>query len=186
MLTDLGVPTGGLAIRDGSGLHPDNRVACETLLAVLRLPGPRFDALDDGLAVAARTGTLRTRVPPDDPLAGVLRAKTGQIRGVASLAGVVDDAEGLRFAFESAGAFSTSEGNAHQAGVARLVAAYPEAPPCVRARPRAVTGAPRRSPRTGCDRARPGRRLHDSTSEGPAAASGGGAWRRTRSRRSGS
>lgn len=129
VLTDLGVPTGGLAIRDGSGLHPDNRVACETLLAVLRLPGPRFGALDDGLAVASRTGTLRTRVPPDDPLAGVLRAKTGQILGVASLAGVVDDAEHLRFAFESAGAFSTSEGNAHQAGVARLVAAYPEAPP---------------------------------------------------------
>ena len=129
VLADLGVPTGGLVIRDGSGLHPDNRVACETLLAVLRLPGPRFDALDDGLAVAARTGTLRTRVPPDDPLAGVLRAKTGQIRGVASLAGIVDDAEELRFAFESAGAFSTSEGNAYQARVARLVAAYPEAPP---------------------------------------------------------
>lgn len=128
VLRAAGVPTDGLAMLDGSGLHPGNRATCETLLAVLQLRGPGLDALDAGLAVAGRSGTLRTRVAPDDPLAGVLRAKTGQIRGVVALAGVVDDAEHLRFAFEHGGAFTTAEGHAHQLELARTVAAYPEAP----------------------------------------------------------
>ena len=36
-LTELGIPTAGLDLRDGSGLAPDNRVTCDALLGVLAL-----------------------------------------------------------------------------------------------------------------------------------------------------
>lgn len=127
-LRGLGVPTRGLDLRDGSGLDPANRATCDAVLATLGLRGARFAALDRGLAVAGRTGTLATRLV-GDPLASVLRAKTGQIEGVAALAGVVDDAEALRFAFVVNGDFTTAAGQDLQVGAARAVAAYPDAPP---------------------------------------------------------
>jgi D-alanyl-D-alanine carboxypeptidase len=87
---------------------------------------PRYRALDRGLAVAGRTGTLARRFV-GDPLQGVLRAKTGHIDGVAGFVGIVDDAEHLRFALLVNGQFTTAQGEALQATVARLVAAYPQA-----------------------------------------------------------
>jgi D-alanyl-D-alanine carboxypeptidase/D-alanyl-D-alanine-endopeptidase (penicillin-binding protein 4) len=123
-LTDLGVPTAGLDLRDGSGLHPENRVTCDAILGVLQLG---LEPIDRGLAVAGETGTLVNRLG-GDPLQGSLRAKTGQIAGVASFAGVVDDADALRFAYIVNGDFSTSGGQSLQVDAARLVAAYPDAP----------------------------------------------------------
>jgi D-alanyl-D-alanine carboxypeptidase/D-alanyl-D-alanine-endopeptidase (penicillin-binding protein 4) len=127
-LRDLGVPTAGVDVRDGSGLSPQNRVPCDTIIGVLDLAfgnDDRFDAIDRGLAVAARTGTLVNRFH-GDPLDGALRAKTGQIDGVAGLAGVVDDAEHLRFAFIVNGTFTAGGGQALQDQVAHDVAAYPD------------------------------------------------------------
>jgi D-alanyl-D-alanine carboxypeptidase/D-alanyl-D-alanine-endopeptidase (penicillin-binding protein 4) len=126
LLQRQGVTTKGLDLHDGSGLAPSDRVTCDTLVGVVDLMSqPRFAALDHGLAVAGRTGTLALRFL-GDPLQGVLRAKTGHIDGVAGLAGVVDDAEHLRFAFLVNGQFGTAQGEALQATVARLVAAYPQ------------------------------------------------------------
>jgi D-alanyl-D-alanine carboxypeptidase/D-alanyl-D-alanine-endopeptidase (penicillin-binding protein 4) len=117
-----------VSVFDGSGLAPSNRVTCAALVGVIDLArNPRFAAIDRGLAVAGRTGTLATRFL-GDPLQGVLRAKTGHIDGVAALAGVVDDAEHLRFAFVVNGQFGTVQGQALQAQAARLVAAYPQLP----------------------------------------------------------
>ena len=127
----LGVPRAGLVMHDGSGLAPDDRVACSTLLQVIELATePRFAAIDRGLAVAARTGTLAARFV-GDPLAGRLRAKTGSIAGVVGLVGVVDGPDDLRFAFLANGDFSTGAGAGLQADVARAVASVPDlrAPP---------------------------------------------------------
>ncbi len=125
-LKELGVSTAGLDLKDGSGLAPTNRVTCTTLLGTLELSrDSRFAALDRGLPIAGRTGTLAAR---GDGLEGQLRAKTGYIDDVAGLAGIVDDAEHLRFAFLANDAFSAAGGRAIADEVARLVAAYPQAP----------------------------------------------------------
>jgi D-alanyl-D-alanine carboxypeptidase/D-alanyl-D-alanine-endopeptidase (penicillin-binding protein 4) len=128
VLADRGITTRGTALVDGSGLAATNRVTCDTLVGVVDLAAHApFTALDQGLAVAGRTGTLARRFV-GDPLQGVLRAKTGHIDGVAGLAGIVDDAEHLRFAFLVNGHFTTAQGEALQTTVARLVAAYPQLP----------------------------------------------------------
>ena len=104
----LGVGSTGLVMHDGSGLAVDDRVTCATMLAVIELSDrPKFAAIDKGLAVAARTGTLAERFV-GEPLAGKLRAKTGSIAGVVGLVGDVDRPDELRFAFLANGNFSTA------------------------------------------------------------------------------
>src|SRR5205823_8446360 len=127
----LGVPRTGLVMRDGSGLAPADRVTCTTMLRLIELATePRFAAVDRGLAVAARTGTLAQRFV-GDPLAGRLRAKTGSIAGVVGLVGVVDGPDALRFAFLANGDFSANFGAQLQVEVARAVGSVPDvrAPP---------------------------------------------------------
>jgi D-alanyl-D-alanine carboxypeptidase/D-alanyl-D-alanine-endopeptidase (penicillin-binding protein 4) len=127
-LARLGVPVEGLALRDGSGLAPTGRVTCDSLARVVHLARRgRLAPVDAGLAVAGRTGTLADRHTAD-PLTGVLRAKTGQIDGVAGLTGVIDDAEHLRFAYLANGDFSESGGHDLQDAVASAIAAYPVVP----------------------------------------------------------
>ena len=127
----LGVPRTGLVMRDGSGLAPADRVTCTTMLRLIELATePRFAAVDRGLAVAARTGTLAQRFV-GDPLAGRLRAKTGSIAGVVGLVGVVDGLDTLRFAFLANGDFSAGAGAQLQVEVARALGSVPalRAPP---------------------------------------------------------
>jgi D-alanyl-D-alanine carboxypeptidase/D-alanyl-D-alanine-endopeptidase (penicillin-binding protein 4) len=125
-LTRLGVPLDGTIAHDGSGLSPDDRMRCGTLLALVALAGrPQFAAVDKGLAVAGRSGTLALRFR-GDPLEAKLRGKTGSIAGVVGLAGVVDDSEHLRFAFVANGDFSEVAGMELQAAVAHVVADYPQ------------------------------------------------------------
>ncbi len=125
-LAALGVPTRGFALHDGSGLAPSDRVTCNALAQVLALMRTKqFADLDRGLPVAGQTGTLAERFV-GDPLAGVLRAKTGEIDGVVGLSGILDDGQHLRFAFLANGAFSTAGGRALQTEMARIVASYPD------------------------------------------------------------
>jgi D-alanyl-D-alanine carboxypeptidase/D-alanyl-D-alanine-endopeptidase (penicillin-binding protein 4) len=128
-LQHVGVPTTGVALVDGSGLAPDDRVTCPALLAAVELGSrPPYRALRVGLPIAAQTGTLATRFL-GDPLAGKLRAKTGHIDGVVGLAGVVPTGDGeLTFAFIANGDFSTAGGESLQDQVAHLVASYPVVP----------------------------------------------------------
>lgn len=129
-LARLGDPVSGLELHDGSGLAPDDRVTCAALLRVIDLSArPRFAAIDRGLPVAGRTGTLASRFA-GTPLAGRLRAKTGHIEGVVGLAGVIDaGATGVepRFAFIADGPFSTDAGVDLQDRIATTVAAYADA-----------------------------------------------------------
>jgi D-alanyl-D-alanine carboxypeptidase/D-alanyl-D-alanine-endopeptidase (penicillin-binding protein 4) len=109
-LRDMGLPMTGVDILDGSGLDPRNRVTCRLLSAVnLRgVPG-----VERGLAVAAQTGTLYKRFLAT-PVAGNLRAKTGTIRGVSSLAGHVETASGRRLTFSHVLNGTSGEGTSLQ------------------------------------------------------------------------
>ncbi len=121
----LGVPTKNVVLHDGSGLAPDDRITCNALLAVVdRMNEPRFAAINAGLPIAAHTGTLAARFH-GDPLAGVLRAKTGSIDGVVALSGTIDAGPHPRFAFIANGNFSELGGQSLQAAVAHAVGAYP-------------------------------------------------------------
>lgn len=87
-LEEAGVPVEGVVIRDGSGLDRGNRATCAALHATVA-PGETLPAVTAGLAVAGRDGTLRERFT-GTALEGRLRAKTGSIRGVTALVGLVD------------------------------------------------------------------------------------------------
>ena len=125
-LTSLGVPTAGVTLDDGSGLAPDDRVTCDALVRVLALTHrAKFAAMDRGLPVAGRTGTLALRFL-GDPLSGLLRAKTGSINGVVSLSGTIDAGPRVRFALVANGNFSTAAGGRLQEDIAHAVARYPD------------------------------------------------------------
>ncbi len=85
----------------------------------------KFAAVDRGLPVVGRTGTLALRFL-GDPLGGVLRAKTGSINGVVSLSGTIDAGPRPWFAFVANGNFSTAGGGQLQDDIAHAVARYPD------------------------------------------------------------
>jgi D-alanyl-D-alanine carboxypeptidase/D-alanyl-D-alanine-endopeptidase (penicillin-binding protein 4) len=86
-LQEWGVDIAGIVLADGSGLSRDNRLTCTALVGVLARTG-LDDPLAAGLAVAATSGTLVDRFV-DTEVAGIMRAKTGTLSGVRSLAGYV-------------------------------------------------------------------------------------------------
>lgn len=92
-LAAMGLPLRDVDIRDGSGLDRGNRITCRLLAAVLG-EVDRRGPIADGLPVAAQSGTLAERFLAT-PVAGRLRAKTGWIGGVASLAGYADGPTGV-------------------------------------------------------------------------------------------
>ncbi|MEV7193880.1 D-alanyl-D-alanine carboxypeptidase/D-alanyl-D-alanine-endopeptidase [Streptomyces sp. NPDC093510] len=108
-LRKLDLPLSGAKFADGSGLDRSDRVSAELLAALLDHaadPGrPELRSVVTGLPVAGFTGTLVDRYPKDSPGTGVVRAKTGTLTGVNSLAGTVVDADGrlLLFAFMTTG-----------------------------------------------------------------------------------
>jgi D-alanyl-D-alanine carboxypeptidase/D-alanyl-D-alanine-endopeptidase (penicillin-binding protein 4) len=104
-LGDLGLPTQGVKIVDGSGLSNDNKLSAELLTAILALSArpdkPELHGLFTGLPVAGYSGTLagRFRSPAANPADGVVRAKTGTLTSVNTMAGYVTDAGGRLLAF---------------------------------------------------------------------------------------
>ena len=118
----LGLPTGELALYDGSGLTGATRAAPSDLAGVLsaasRPDQAALRSLVTGLGVSGFTGTLeqRFRDPATQAAAGLVRAKTGTLRTVGALAGTTVDADGrvLAFAFlaDQVPAGGTLEGRA--------------------------------------------------------------------------
>jgi D-alanyl-D-alanine carboxypeptidase/D-alanyl-D-alanine-endopeptidase (penicillin-binding protein 4) len=105
----LGVPTGQAVMVDGSGLSPENRATCSELLGALELGGrPGLTALQAGLPVAGRTGTLY-RTWAGTPWAGRLAAKTGWIDGAAAVVGMLPGSRPVQFAFAVNGRFPYSQ-----------------------------------------------------------------------------
>ena len=104
-LTQLGAWAPGSVVDDGSGLARQNRVSAITMVRVLRLAAatdhPELRAVLTGLPVAGVEGSLRTRFFDDASLAGrgVVRAKTGTLRDVHTLAGVLRTSDGSLLAF---------------------------------------------------------------------------------------
>jgi serine-type D-Ala-D-Ala carboxypeptidase/endopeptidase (penicillin-binding protein 4) len=99
LLGEAGVPLDGVQVADGSGLTVENRLTCRALGDVLSLEGTG-PVVREGLAVAGETGTLADRWE-GTPIAGRLRAKTGTLRNVTALAGVISPLQSgsLTFAY---------------------------------------------------------------------------------------
>lgn len=98
-LTDLGIDVSRATIYDGSGLSRRNLVPVRVLVDVLKQAmspeHPELRVAAAGLPVAGFTGSLDYRFVDDAPAGlGVVRAKTGTLTGVHSLAGFVTTAGG--------------------------------------------------------------------------------------------
>jgi len=94
-----GVNTAGLKILDGSGLSPSNLTTPAQLMQVLDFAfhhASTNDAFISALPIAGVDGTLKHRM---GNIARKVRAKTGTISGVVSLAGYVMTADNEIFAF---------------------------------------------------------------------------------------
>jgi D-alanyl-D-alanine carboxypeptidase/D-alanyl-D-alanine-endopeptidase (penicillin-binding protein 4) len=101
----LGIDATGAVISDGSGLSTRNRYSAELLAAVLEAATsperPELAPLVSGLPAAGVDGTLSDRfdTPTTREARGRVRAKTGTLTGVHSLAGTVLDADGRTLVF---------------------------------------------------------------------------------------
>ena len=82
-------------LSDGSGLSSENLISPQAFTRLLRYirAHPRYSTFAPGLPQAGGTGNLRTRFVAT-PLAGRVRAKTGSIAGVNTLAGYIESADG--------------------------------------------------------------------------------------------
>lgn len=107
-LASLGIDLSGARILDGSGLSRNNGVPLRLLGSVLVLAAsddhPGLRAVITGLPVAGFTGSLADRFTAAGSIAGsgYIRAKTGTLTSVHSLAGVVRDRTGTLLVFAAA------------------------------------------------------------------------------------
>ncbi|WP_017240062.1 D-alanyl-D-alanine carboxypeptidase/D-alanyl-D-alanine endopeptidase [Streptomyces sp. SS] len=99
----LGLPVTGARFADGSGLDRRDRISATLLTGLLtRAADPTRPALRPlltGLPVGGFTGTLAGRYDTGSPGAGLVRAKTGTLTGVNTLAGTVVTPDGRLLAF---------------------------------------------------------------------------------------
>lgn len=95
-LKAAGIDVAGLRLDDGSGLARSNRISPTTLVETLdaALGSPRTSGLAADLPVGGFTGTLVERFGGLDEGRGTVRAKTGTLRGIHSLAGYAVDRDG--------------------------------------------------------------------------------------------
>lgn len=104
-LTQLGIWEQGMTINDGSGMARQTKVPADSMVKMLRAAAeqqhPELRAVITGLSVAGVEGSLKRRYVDDQSLAarGVVRAKTGTLNKVRSLAGVVRTSDGSLLAF---------------------------------------------------------------------------------------
>lgn len=104
VLAANGIDLGSSVLYDGSGLSRDNRLSPRVLIDVIRWAAsdehPQLRPVLAGLPVAGYTGSLANRMD-HGPAAGRgrVRAKTGTLTGVSSLAGIAVDREGNLMAF---------------------------------------------------------------------------------------
>lgn len=99
LLEEVGVPEEEVRPRDGSGLSPENRLTPFALVRLLDHMSrrPDWNAFWSTLPEAGNWRQLRRMY--GSPAAGNLRAKTGTLRSVSALTGVVEARNGERIAF---------------------------------------------------------------------------------------
>jgi len=97
-LSAQGLPMAGVNVVDGSGLDRGNRVTSRLLAALLlrMAQHPYAHQYTASMAIAGQRGTLRSLWRGTE-LEGHFRGKTGTIRGVRSISGVLDTPEGTRY-----------------------------------------------------------------------------------------
>ncbi|MGH8966391.1 MAG: D-alanyl-D-alanine carboxypeptidase/D-alanyl-D-alanine endopeptidase, partial [Actinomycetes bacterium] len=105
VLARLGVAE-GVSVNDGSGLSTRNRITPIALAHIVSLAAgedhPELRSVVTGLPIAGFSGTLsppRYTVAASRAGAGMVRAKTGTLAGVSTLAGLVYDVDGRLLAF---------------------------------------------------------------------------------------
>ena len=136
-------PRDGRRSIDGSGLSLDDRVTCQLLVDVLTGPAPARRSTTSSRSPASRARWPSASWAPR--CEGVLRAKTGSLTSVASLAGVVeDDDPPLTFAFvvnvPTRRRPSPSGVAALQQQVGEVLASWPRVPDVVVLGPRVEDG----------------------------------------------
>ncbi len=110
VLSKLGVPLTNVRLYDGSGLSRWNRIPARTLTAALRASvwpsRPDLNAIyaSDALPLSGVTGTLssdfgRYTTWPSSCARGDIRAKTGTLRDVVTLAGLATAVDGRKYFF---------------------------------------------------------------------------------------
>ncbi|MDE0573666.1 D-alanyl-D-alanine carboxypeptidase/D-alanyl-D-alanine-endopeptidase [Demequina sp. B12] len=99
-LKNMGVNVSGLKLYDGAGFSENNRISPLHLADTVRLAYAHDATADilDWLPISALTGTLDARMI-DTSAAGQVRAKTGSLTGVTTLAGAIQTADGRWLAF---------------------------------------------------------------------------------------
>ncbi|WP_024795106.1 D-alanyl-D-alanine carboxypeptidase/D-alanyl-D-alanine endopeptidase [Tomitella biformata] len=108
-LRDAGIDTAGATLHDLSGMSVDNllpaRLLDDVFVAAAGDGQPKLRPLLDSLPIAGGTGTLVDRYGDGATGAGWVRAKTGTLSGVSTLAGIVTDVDNrvLAFALMSGG-----------------------------------------------------------------------------------
>lgn len=104
-LNEQKLPVRGALLRDGSGLNRHDRITSGLLTALLAHAAdpdrPELRPVLTGLPVAGFSGTLQGRYTDGDAItgSGLIRAKTGTLTGVNSLAGTVVGPGGRLLAF---------------------------------------------------------------------------------------
>ncbi|QKW07286.1 D-alanyl-D-alanine carboxypeptidase/D-alanyl-D-alanine-endopeptidase [Streptomyces sp. NA04227] len=129
-LASLKLPLRGARFADGSGLDREGRLSAGLLTAMLSRAAdparPELRPVLTGLPVAGFSGTLTNRYGAAAQRAGtgVVRAKTGTLTGVNTLAGTVVDRDGrlLVFAFMTAGSTAPGETQATMDAMASALA----------------------------------------------------------------
>lgn len=102
----------GLSVSDGSGLSRRNRITASLMtrwIASMEADPALAAPFRDSLAVAGETGTVRKRFKGLEKTGAEVHCKTGFIRGVSCLSGVVTGADGRRMAFSILGNDLTAE-----------------------------------------------------------------------------
>lgn len=100
VLEEMGVSVDGLVLYDGAGYSDRNQISPRTLVDSM-VRSAEFDNTNDLLTylpLGGLEGTVGKRFA-GAPAAGYLRAKTGSLTGVTTLAGVVTTADGRLLAF---------------------------------------------------------------------------------------
>lgn len=128
ILDEAGITANGRTIADGSGLALEDTLTCELVNEVLDYP-PTATDLRNALAVVGVNGTLAKRWNGTD-LVGKVRAKTGTLNQVSSLAGYIPTAAGdeAQFVMIANATAPTVLGTAllnRQQEMLELLAAYP-------------------------------------------------------------
>lgn len=96
LLIEMGIDPSGVIVKDASGLSRENKVTASVMSQLLYkiYLDPVLTQIIYGLPVGGKTGTMRNRFLLTAPKAvGLIKAKTGTLTGVVSLAGYVQSGD---------------------------------------------------------------------------------------------